>query len=132
MGLDSRSSFDSASSVSLSLESYALVEELNTWKAAWGKRPALWVWTLQAVIFLSSCVVLWLAWSVGRSNTRCVNRLSMFSPALHLFNDDYEERRFVGTFQAASPWKGPPNPKVDSNWAIIAESWCLHVNRLWS
>ncbi|MCJ1307805.1 hypothetical protein MMC25_001453 [Agyrium rufum] len=46
----------------------------------------------------------------------------MYSPALYLINDEYEERRFVGTFDSDSPWKGPPNPQVDEAWELIAET----------
>ena len=130
MNFQSSSSFALNLPEPLEIESYALIEKNQLGEPSRGKRPALWLWILQAIMFLLSCFVFQLSWYMGGSNTRCVEKLSMFSPGLHLFNDNYEERRFTGTFKADSPWKGPPNLDVDTAWAIVAESLFLTVNTL--
>ena len=128
MNFPSSSSFASNLPEALETESHALIEKSQLGEPSQSKRHTLWLWILQAIIFLSSCAVLQLSWYMGSSKTRCVEKLSMFSPALHLFGDDYEERRFTGTFKADSPWKGPPNIEVDNAWAIIAESLFLSMS----
>ncbi|KAJ8061254.1 hypothetical protein OCU04_010323 [Sclerotinia nivalis] len=52
--------------------------------------------------------------SMNSENDSCTRKLSIWSPALSLFNDEeISVQRFVGALRAPDKFRGPPSLEID-------------------
>jgi hypothetical protein len=52
-------------------------------------------------------------------NDTCTRKMSTWSPALEIYNDDLILRRFNGALREPNQFRGPPSPSIDTAWERI-------------
>ncbi|KAF7860756.1 hypothetical protein EAF04_008274 [Stromatinia cepivora] len=58
--------------------------------------------------------------SMSSENDSCTRKLSIWSPALSIFNDEeISVQRFVGALRTPNKFRGPPSPEIDDAWDEI-------------
>lgn len=110
--------------MSLSQEESAIDEEAHS-QSLWQLQPPKQLsyftitWVFQSVLFLASCLILYLA-RYGTIND-CQSVTTVWSPAYDDLGFDFDTVRFNGSFDAESRFKGAPNDDIDAAWSEIED-----------
>ncbi|KAM0795633.1 hypothetical protein BDR22DRAFT_870421 [Usnea florida] len=75
----------------------------------------LWPWIVHSILFSTALVTIYMN---QRTGTDCIQKLSYYSPALSLINEDYQTFRFNNSDPT---FRGPPSESVSEAWDRLTQ-----------
>ncbi|ATZ56076.1 hypothetical protein BCIN_12g06100 [Botrytis cinerea B05.10] len=86
------------------------------------------IWILHMILFMISGAVLLYSILKLPSKSYCIEKLSPYSPGLHIFQDVDKVYRFDVGYNSHSSFRGPPSPERDAVWDRITHVGAMSIS----